>query len=154
MATLTMLKGIPLAYNKDMQEDKEAIFDAMETVIKCLQVFIPMVKTMTPIKENMYRAAGKGFINATDLADYLTKKGLPFRSAYKIVGTIVGECIKKDLTLEQMDLDSYRAHSDLFESDLYNEISLETCVAKRISRGSTGYGSVKEQIAYVEEQLK
>ncbi len=154
MATLTMLKGIPLAYNKDMQEDKEAIFDATETVIKCLEVFIPMVKTMTPIKENMYKAAGKGFINATDLADYLTKKGMPFRSAYKIVGTIVAECIKNDITLDQMALDAYKKHSDLFENDLYEEISLESCVAKRISKGSTGYDSVKEQIAYVEEQLK
>ena len=102
----------------------------------------------------MYKAAGKGFINATDLADYLTKKGMPFRTAYKIVGTIVGECIKKDITLDQMDMDSYRAHSELFEDDLYGEISLETCVAKRISRGSTGYDSVKEQLAYVEEKLK
>ena len=154
MATLTMLKGIPLAYNKDMQEDKEAIFDATETVIKCLEVFIPMVRTMVPIKENMYRAAGKGFINATDLADYLTKKGMPFRSAYKIVGTIVAECIKKDITLDKMSIEEYRAHSDMFDSDLYNEISLETCVAKRISRGSCGYESVKEQISYVEEFLK
>ena len=154
MATLTMLKGIPLAYNKDMQEDKEAIFDATETVIKCLEVFIPMVRTMVPIKENMYRAAGKGFINATDLADYLTKKGMPFRSAYKIVGTIVAECIKKDITLDKMSLEEYRVHSDMFESDLYNEISLESCVAKRISRGSCGYESVKEQISYVEEFLK
>ena len=154
MATLTMLKGIPLAYNKDMQEDKEAIFDATETVIKCLGVFIPMIKTMKPIPENMYAAACKGFINATDLADYLTKKGMPFRSAYKIVGTIVGECIKKNTTLDKLSLEEYKSHSDIFESDLYNEISLETCVAKRISRGSTGYESVKEQLLYVEELLK
>ena len=154
MATLTMLKGIPLAYNKDMQEDKEAIFDATETVIKCLEVFIPMIRTMTPIKENMYNAATKGFINATDLADYLTKKGMPFRSAYKIVGTIVGECIKKGITLDKMSLEEYKAHSDIFEDDLYNEISLETCVKKRISKGSTGYESVKEQLKYVTEFLK
>ena len=154
MATLTMLKGIPLAYNKDMQEDKEAIFDATETVIKCIQVFIPMIKTMKPIKENMYNAAGKGFINATDLADYLTKKGMPFRSAYKIVGTIVGECIKKDITLDKMTLEEYKSHSDMFENDLYEEISLESCVAKRISKGSTGYASVKEQLDYVAEFLK
>ncbi len=154
IATLTMLKGLPLAYNKDMQEDKEAIFDATETVIKCLGVFIPMIKTMKPIKENMYNAAGKGFINATDLADYLTKKGMPFRSAYKIVGTIVGECIKKDITLDKMALDEYKAHTELFEEDLYEEISLESCVAKRISKGSTGYASVKEQLDYVTEFLK
>ncbi len=154
MATLTTLKGLPLAYNKDMQEDKEAIFDACETVIKCLEVFIPMIKTMAPIKENMYAAATKGFINATDLADYLTKKGMPFRSAYKIVGTIVSECIKKNITLDQMSLDDYKKHSDIFESDLYTEISLETCISKRISKGSTGYESVKEQIQYVTELLK
>ena len=154
MATLTMLKGLPLAYNKDMQEDKEAIFDATETVISCLEVFIPMVKTMKALPENMYNAAKKGFINATDLADYLTKKGVPFRSAYKIVGTIVGECVKRGITLDEIPLDEYKAHSDIFESDLYNEISLETCVAKRISRGSTGYESVEEQINYVTEFLK
>ncbi|MBQ7352416.1 MAG: argininosuccinate lyase [Clostridia bacterium] len=154
MATLTMLKGLPLAYNKDMQEDKEAIFDATETVIKCLQVFIPMIETMKPIKENMYNSAKKGFINATDLADYLTKRGLPFRSAYKIVGTIVGECVKRDITLEQMSLEEYKSYSEVFENDLYEEISLETCVSKRISKGSTGYASVKEQLDYVTEQLK
>ena len=154
MATLTMLKGIPLAYNKDMQEDKEAIFDATETVIKCLEVFIPMIKTMTPIKENMYQAATKGFINATDLADYLTKRGIPFRSAYKIVGTIVGECIKKGTTLDKLSLEEYKAHSEIFEQDLYDEISLETCIKKRISKGSTGYESVKEQLDYVTEFLK
>ncbi|MBO5356795.1 MAG: argininosuccinate lyase [Clostridia bacterium] len=154
MATLTMLKGIPLAYNKDMQEDKEAIFDATETVQKCIEVFIPMIRTMKALPENMYNAAKRGFINATDLADYLTKKGLPFRSAYKIVGTIVGECIKKNITLDEMSLEEYKAHSDIFDSDLYNEISLESCVAKRISRGSTGYESVGEQLKYVAEFLK
>ena len=154
MATLTMLKGLPLAYNKDMQEDKEAIFDATETVQKCLEVFIPMIKTMKALPENMYSAAKKGFINATDLADYLTKKGMPFRSAYKIVGTIVGECVKRSITLDELTLDEYKTHSELFENDLYTEISLETCVAKRISRGGTGYESVEEQINYVTEFLK
>jgi argininosuccinate lyase len=154
MATLTVLKGLPLAYNKDMQEDKEAIFDATETVQKCLEVFIPMIKTMKALPENMYNAAKKGFINATDLADYLTKKGMPFRSAYKIVGTIVGECVKRNITLDELTLDEYKTHSDLFENDLYTEISLETCVAKRISRGGTGYESVEEQINYVTEFLK
>ncbi len=154
MATLTMLKGLPLAYNKDMQEDKEAIFDATETVQKCLGVFIPMIKTMKALPENMYNAAKRGFINATDLADYLTKKGMPFRTAYKIVGTIVGECVKKNITLDEMSLEEYKAHSDVFEADLFNEISLETCVAKRISKGSTGYESVDTQIKYVLEFLK
>ena len=153
-ATLTMLKGIPLAYNKDMQEDKEAIFDSVDTLKKCLGVFIPMIDTMKPIKENMYAASKKGFINATDLADYLTKRGLPFRSAYKIVGTIVGRCVKEGITLDELSLDDYKSYSDVFDSDLYDEISLETCVRKRISRGSTGYDSVKEQIKYVLEKLK
>ena len=154
MATLTMLKGIPLAYNKDMQEDKEAIFDATETVKKCLEVFVPMIATMKPLKENMYAAAKRGFINATDLADYLTKRGLPFRTSYKIVGTIVGKCVKENKTLDELTLEEYKEYSDVFDADLYTEISLETCVGKRISKGSTGYGSVKEQIIYVEEMLK
>ena len=154
MATLTMLKGIPLAYNKDMQEDKEAIFDSVETVAKCIQVFIPMIATMTALKDNMYAAAKRGFINATDLADYLTKRGLPFRSAYKIVGTIVGRCVKDGLTLDELSLDEYKSYSDIFAEDLYEEISLETCVRKRISKGSTGYASVDEQIAWVKNFLE
>ena len=153
MATLTMLKGLPLAYNKDMQEDKEAIFDATETVVKCLEVFVPMIETMKPLKDNMYKAAKGGFINATDLADYLTKRGLPFRSAYKIVGGIVSDCIKKGITLDEMSLEEYRSYSEMFAEDLYDEISLETCVAKRISAGSTGYDSVNYQISYVKSQI-
>ena len=149
MATLTMLKGLPLAYNKDMQEDKEAIFDAVETVGKCLEVFVPMIETMKPLRENMYNASRRGFINATDLADYLTKKGMPFRTAYKTVGTIVAECIKANTTLDEMPLDAYKKHSDVFDADLFEEISLETCVRKRISEGSTGYESVAHQIEYV-----
>lgn len=154
MATLTMLKGIPLAYNKDMQEDKEAIFDSVETVKKCIEVFIPMIATMTALKDNMYAAAKRGFINATDLADYLTKRGLPFRTAYKIVGTIVGRCVKDGLTLDELSLSEYKTYSDVFAEDLYEEISLETCVAKRISKGSTGYASVNEQIEWVKNFLK
>ncbi len=154
VATLTMLKGLPLAYNKDMQEDKEAIFDATETVIKCLEVFIPMVKTMKPIRENMYNAARGGFINATDLADYLTKRGVPFRSAYKISGAIVAECIKKNVTLDVLPLEDYKAHSEIFGEDLYREISLETCVKKRVSQGGTGYESVKHQLVLVSDFLK
>ena len=154
MATLTMLKGIPLAYNKDMQEDKEAIFDSVETVKKCIEVFIPMVATMTALKDNMYSAAKRGFINATDLADYLTKRGLPFRTAYKIVGTIVGRCVKDGLTLDELSLEDYKSYSEIFSDDLYEEISLHTCVAKRISKGSTGYASVNEQIEWVENFLK
>ncbi|MEE0839420.1 MAG: argininosuccinate lyase [Acutalibacteraceae bacterium] len=154
MALLTTLKGLPLAYNKDMQEDKEAIFDAVDTVKKCLSIFAPMVATMNVLKGNMYSAAQKGFINATDLADYLVKKGMPFRTAYKHVGTLVGYCIEKGTVLEELPLEKYKEYSELFDSDLYNEISLETCVAKRISAGSTGYESVKQQIEYITEFLK
>ncbi len=148
---LTVLKGIPLAYNKDMQEDKECIFDSIATVKQCLKVFAPMIETMKVIKENMYSAAQKGFINATDLADYLAKKGLPFRSAYKLVGQIVAYCIDNGLVLETMPLEKYREYSELFEEDLFVEISLETCVSKRISAGGTGPDSVEKQIEYVEK---
>ena len=154
MALLTTLKGIPLAYNKDMQEDKEAIFDAVDTVKMCLSVFTPMVATMTVLKDNMYKAAGKGFINATDLADYMVKKGMPFRTAYKHVGEIVAYCIKENLVLDTLPIEKYKEFSDIFDSDLYNEISLETCVAKRISAGSTGPDSVNTQLDYFNEFLK
>ena len=149
MAMLTVLKGIPLAYNKDMQEDKEAIFDAVDTVIQCLNVFPPMLSGATVLKDNMLKAAQKGFINATDLADYLTKKGLPFRSAYKISGQIVFECIEKNLTLETLSLEEYKAHSDLFESDVYTAIDLKICVEKRTSKGGTSAASLKEQIDFI-----
>ena len=153
MALLTTLKGIPLAYNKDMQEDKERIFDTVDTVKMCLAVAAPMVATMKAIPENMKRAAQGGFINATDLADYLVKKGLPFRTAYTISGQIVALCIEKREVLETLPLETYRAYSDLFDEDLYNEISLETCVAKRISEGGTSVESVKAQIEYVKGKL-
>ncbi len=149
LALLTTLKGLPLAYNKDMQEDKEAIFDSLETVIMCLEIFAPMLATMRLKKDNMYKAAQEGFINATDLADYLTKKGMPFRSAYKITGEIVAECIEKKTVLDALSLEEYRAHSEMFEGDLYSEISLMTCVEKRISEGGTGFASVRSQIAAV-----
>ncbi|MBE6571470.1 MAG: argininosuccinate lyase [Ruminococcaceae bacterium] len=146
---LTTLKGIPLAYNKDMQEDKEAMFDSVDTVKLCLDIFAPMVQTMRAIPENMYNAAGRGFINATDLADYLVKKGMPFRSAYKVVGELVAECIEKNTVLDQLPLSDYRCHSELFDEDLYTEISLETCVEKRISAGGTGLASIEKQIEYL-----
>ena len=152
-ALLTTLKGLPLAYNKDMQEDKEAIFDSLETVEMCLDIFAPMIRTMKLIPANMYKAAQEGFINATDLADYLTKKGVPFRSAYKIVGQIVAECIEKRTVLDNLSLEEYKAHSDIFENDLYDEISLEACVEKRISEGGTSVASVEKQIALVREEL-
>ncbi len=149
MATLTMLKGLPLAYNKDMQEDKEAIFDSIETVKKCLSIFAPMIATMTVKKENMYKAAQEGFINATDLADYLVRRGMPFRSAYKIVGKIVGFCIENGLVLDTVPMEKYKEFSQLFDDDLYTEISLQTCVEKRISAGGTGKASIDTQIEYV-----
>lgn len=150
-ALLTTLKGLPLAYNKDMQEDKEAVFDSVDTVKKCLSIFAPMVHTMTIKKDNMYKAAGEGFINATDLADYLVKKGLPFRTAYKIVGEIVAYCIDGGFVLENLPMEDYKKFSNIFEEDLFTEISLETCVNKRISVGSTGPDSVKAQIEYLSD---
>ncbi len=148
---LTTLKGIPLAYNKDMQEDKEAIFDSLETVKKCLSIFIPMIDTMKPIPENMKKAAQNGFINATDLADYLVGKGLPFRAAYKTVGQIVGYCVQNKTILEDIPLEKYKEFEGLFESDLYEAIDLENCVNLRISAGGTGIESVKTQISQVKE---
>ncbi len=153
MGLLTTLKGLPLAYNKDMQEDKEGVFDACDTVQMCLQVFTGMVATMTAKKDNMKRAAQKGFINATDLADYLVKKGMPFRTAYKISGQLVAQCIRENKVLEELPLEVYQSCSDLFEPDLYTEIDLVTCVEKRISQGGTSTSSVKAQIAYVKEEL-
>ena len=154
MAMLTVLKGLPLAYNKDMQEDKEAVFDAVDTVKKCLRVFVPMIETMKVKKENLYAAAQKGFLNATDLADYMVRKGLPFRTAYKMVGQLVAKCIAEGKTLETLTMDEYRAVSELFDEDLYTDISLETCVAKRISAGGTGPDSVDAQIESVQKFLR
>ena len=153
-ALLTMLKGLPLAYNKDMQEDKEATFDALDTVVMCLEVFTPMIATMKICAGNMYKAAQKGFINATDLADYLAKKGMPFRAAYKIVGQIVAECIEKGYVLDDYPLSEYKKHSELFEEDLYKEIALETCVEKRNSEGGASPKSVREQILYVRGTIR
>ncbi len=150
---LTMLKGLPLAYNKDMQEDKEAIFDAVQTVKICLQVAAPMIETMTVNKDKMYLAAQQGFINATDLADYLVKKGMPFRTAYKTVGTLVANCIATHTVLEELPLSVYQEASPLFDNDLYDEIKLETCVKKRISAGGTGPPSVAAQLEYINGYL-
>ena len=154
MALLTTLKGLPLAYNKDMQEDKEAVFDACDTVKMCLQVFAPMVATMKANEENMKKAAQKGFINATDLADYLVKKGLPFRSAYKISGQLVAYCIANDTVLEELPLEIYQEYSELFAEDLYADIDLVACVEKRISEGGTSVASVEAQICHVRKALK
>ncbi len=153
MALLTTLKGLPLAYNKDMQEDKEAVFDSVDTVKICLKVMIPMIDTMKILPGNMRRAANEGFINATDLADYLAKKGMPFRTAYKISGEIVSECINKGLVLETLPLEEYKKHSELFEEDVYEDINIENCVEKRISEGGTSTLSVKKEIELVKEEL-
>ena len=153
MALLTTLKGLPLAYNKDMQEDKEAVFDAVDTVKMCLKVFTGMIITVTANTANMKLAAQKGFINATDLADYLVKKGMPFRSAYKISGQLVALCISGNTVLEELPLETYQNYSDLFDADLYEAIDLMTCVEKRISKGGTSVASVETQIAYVRKML-
>ncbi len=153
MGLLTTLKGLPLAYNKDMQEDKEGVFDAVETAEMCLQVFTGMVATMAVCEDNMKAAAQKGFINATDLADYMVKKGLPFRSAYKISGQIVAECIRSGKVLEELTLAEYKAYDDLFEEDVFEAIDLQVCVEKRISEGGTSVKSVEQQIDYVKGVL-
>ena len=153
MGILTVLKGLPLAYNKDMQEDKEGLFDTIDTVKLALEVFIPMIKTLKANKENMLLAGKKGFINATDLADYLVKKGMPFRSAYKIVGETVRKCSLKNITLEELSIDEYKEISPLFEEDVYTEISLSTCVNKRISKGGTSVAQVEEQIKSIRDRL-
>lgn len=154
MGMLTVLKGLPLAYNKDMQEDKEGVFDAVDTVKMCLKVFIGMVRGFKANTDNMLAAAKKGFINATDLADYLVKKGMPFRSAYKICGQIVAACIASGKVLESLELSEYRKFSELFCEDLYSEIDLKNCVEKRISAGGTSVSSVESQISAVRSKLK
>lgn len=154
MTLLTMMKGLPLAYNKDMQEDKEAIFDAIDTVKLCVNTFIPMLATMRVIKPNMRAAAAKGFINATDCADYLVKKGLPFRDAYKITGTLVALCIEKNTVLEQLSIEEYRKYSDKFDNDVFEAISLDTCVMQRKADGGPAPEAVKKQLEFVIEKLK
>ncbi len=149
MALLTTLKGLPLAYNKDMQEDKEAVFDSADTVFNCLNVFAPMIESLSVNKEKMTEAAQKGFINATDLADYLTKKGMAFRDAYKLSGRLVAYCIEKDTVLERLPLETLQVFSSLFEADVYDEISLTACIAKRTSEGGTSVSSVEKQIQII-----
>lgn len=151
---LTMLKGLPLAYNKDMQEDKEAVFNAIDTVKQCLEVFTPMFSTMTLRKDNMRKAASKGFINATDCADYLTKKGMPFRDAYKTVGRLVSECIKADETLETLTLKDFGAISKTFGPDVYDALDLNTCVRGRKVIGGPAPEEVKRQIAKIEKFME
>ena len=148
---LTMLKGLPLAYNKDMQEDKEAVFDAFDTVQACLGVFAPMIETMTVKKDNMLAAAKSGFINATDLADWLAKRGVPFRTAYKLTGEIVAWCIEHGKTLEDMTLEEYKSFSKVFDESLYEDISIAACVAKRTSKGGASPANIAAQIEYLKQ---
>ena len=149
MTLLTVMKGIPLAYNKDMQEDKEPVFDAVDTVIMCLKVFTPMIASMKVHDEKMMKAAQNGFINATDLADYMVKKGLPFRSAYKISGQIVADCIASGQILETLPLAEYKKYWDQFEEDLYDDIDLRNAADRRTSKGGASRASIKEQIELI-----
>lgn len=151
---LTMMKGLPLAYNKDMQEDKEAVFDSCKTAKLCVSTMTPMLKTMKVLKENMRNAAARGFINATDCADYLVKKGMAFRDAYKITGTLVAYCIDHDKTLETLSLQEYQSMHPSFESDVFDAISLDTCVKGRNVLGGPAPEMVKQQIAEARKQLE
>jgi len=154
MGILTVLKGLPLAYNKDLQEDKEGVFDACDTARMCLSVMAGMLPGMKAKRDRMRRAASEGFINATDLADYLVTKGLPFRSAYKISGALVGKCIREGKTLETLTLAEYKEASPLIGEDVYTSIDLATCVSKRVSAGGTSVESVEKQIAAVRKELE
>ena len=153
MSLLTVMKGIPLAYNKDMQEDKEPVFDAFDTAAVCLDVLKGMLATMKVNEAEMLKASRQGFINATDLADYLVRKGMPFRSAYQISGKIVHACIEEGQVLESLSLETYRQYSELFEEDLYDTIDLKTAVNSRRSQGGTSRQSVIEQTVWVKEQV-
>ncbi|MDD3946629.1 MAG: argininosuccinate lyase [Clostridia bacterium] len=152
-ALLTMMKGLPLAYNKDMQEDKEALFDSIDTALDCIKVFNDMLATMTVMKENMAKAAEKGFINATDCADYLVKKGMPFRTAYKITGALVAYCIDKGKSLNALRPQEFQAFSELFTEDIYTALDLATCVSNRLSEGGPAPQSVRKQIERCKEAV-
>ena len=154
MSLLTVMKGLPLAYNKDMQEDKEPVFDAIDTVEMCLPVFAAMIHTMTVRTDNMRKAAGKGFINATDCADYLTKKGMPFRDAYTVTGKLVAACTQQGKTLEELTLEELKAVSELFDQDVYEAINLENCMALRASYGGPAVSETTRQIEAIEAFVK
>ena len=155
MGLLTVMKGIPLAYNKDMQEDKEAIFDAFDTADACLGVLAPMLESMKVNASNMRLAAARGFINATDLADWLVeKKGVPFRTAYKLVGQLVGKCVQEGKTLEDLPLEAYREASPVFDEGLYGALDLDACVLRRSSQGGTAPEQADKQLAAIKEALE
>ena len=150
---LVMMKGLPLAYNKDMQEDKEAIFDAVDTLSLCLTTITPMLDTMRTLPANMRRAAAAGFINATDCADYLTRKGMPFRDAYKLTGQMVADCIAQGTVLEELTLEQFRQYSPLFEQDIYQAVDLVNCCEGRTSYGGPSAASVRLQIQQAQQAL-
>ncbi len=154
MGLLTTMKGIPLAYNKDMQEDKEPIFDAIDTVKLCLPVFCDMITTMKVNKANMLKGAKGGFTNATDVADYLVKKGMPFRDAHEVVGKLVFYSISKDKALDELTLDEFKEFSDIIENDVYDAISMETCVNGRTVIGGPAKETVEKAISDAEAFLK
>ena len=154
MSLLTVMKGLPLAYNKDMQEDKEPVFDAIDTVEMCLPVFAAMLDTMTVRTDNMRKAAGHGFINATDCADYLTKKGMPFRDAYTVTGHLVAQCTAQGKTLEELTLEELKAVSPLFEQDVYDALNLENCMALRSSYGGPAVSETARQIGEIEQFIQ
>ena len=151
ISLLSTMKSLPLAYNKDMQEDKEPVFDTIDTVKMCLPVFAAMLDTMTVLPQNMRRAAGHGFINATDCADYLTKKGMPFRDAYKLTGQLVYACTQQGKTLEELSLDELQAMSPLFGPDVFDAINLDTCVSQRSSYGGPSLGETTRQLQQLQE---
>ena len=154
MTLLTIMKGIALAYNKDMQEDKEAIFDAVDTLELCLKTVTPMLDTMKTLPANMRRAAAKGFINATDCADYLTKKGMPFRDAYTVTGHLVAQCTARGKTLEELTLEELKPVSQLFEADVYDALNLENCMALRSSYGGPAVAETARQIGEIEQFIQ
>lgn len=154
VSLLTIMKGIPLAYNKDMQEDKELTFDAIDTTKGCLTLFTGMIATMTINKSRMETSAKKGFTNATDAADYLVNHGVPFRDAHSIVGQLVLKCIEKNISLDQLSLDEYKAICPIFEEDIYNAISMEECVQKRTTIGAPGRAALEKVIKENEKTLR
>ena len=154
MTLLTVMKGLPLAYNKDMQEDKEALFDGLDTTLLSLQTFNGMIKTMKVKKDNMKKSASGGFTNATDVADYLVKKGMPFRNAHEVVGKIILYCIDNDIAIDDLTLEEFNKFSSIFEEDIYNAIDLLTCVEERSVIGGPSSSSVKIQIEMLEKFIK
>ena len=154
MALLTTMKGLPLAYNKDMQEDKEMAFDAMDTAADCITLFTGMIQTMKFRKDRMAKSAMNGFTNATDAADYLVGKGVPFRDAHSIIGRLVLYCIEKDTSIDALSLEELRSISDKFDEDIYDAISLKTCVEKRLTIGAPGEKMMKQVIEKNKEYLK